>query len=169
MAPAKKVVFLVHLIEAWDSYHDLVRAMDECDDFAPLVISMPRHFNGDSGLGHEDEVHAGLTRAGVPHMRLRPEDMHDAAAFLRTLAPDLIFRQSQWDADIAEELTTAHLGFTRTGLVPYETMNIVSNVRATSPATAPSTAPTTGPPGSSSAPTTCSSTWPAATAPGGAS
>jgi LmbE family N-acetylglucosaminyl deacetylase len=123
-----RVLFLVHLIEAWDSYHELVRAMAGSDDFEPVVASIPRHFNGDTALGFEDEVHLGLERAGIAHLRLRPHDMDQALRLIKSIEPDLIFRQSQWDADIADELRTEHLGFARTCLVPYETMNIVENV-----------------------------------------
>src|SRR3954451_16417404 len=45
-----RVLFLVHLIEAWDSYHDVVRAMEAAADFEPIVVSIPRHFNGDATL-----------------------------------------------------------------------------------------------------------------------
>jgi hypothetical protein len=123
-----RVLFLVHLIEAWDSYHDVVRAMEESDDFQPIVASIPRHFNGDAALGFEDEVHRGLERANVAHLRLAPHDMDQALRLIKSMEPDLIFRQSQWDADISEQLSSDRLSFARTCLVPYETMNIVQNV-----------------------------------------
>ena len=116
------------MIEAWDSCHEVVRAMEASDDFEPIVISIPRHFNGDSALGFEGETHRGLEHEKVTHLRLTPHDMDQALRFIQALEPDLIFRQSQWDADISEELASERLGFARTGLIPYETMNIVQNV-----------------------------------------
>jgi len=123
-----RVLFLVHLIEAWDSYHDVVRAMEAAADFEPIVVSIPRHFNGDATLDFEREVHCGLERADVAHLRLGPEDMDHALSFVKQLEPDLIFRQSQWDADISEVFSTDRLDFARTCLIPYETMNIVQSV-----------------------------------------
>ncbi len=121
-----RVLFLVHLIEAWDSCHDVVNAMLSSDDFEPLVMSIPRHFHGDAGLGHEEEVHLGLERAGVAHLRMTGSGA-ECLQIIKSLAPDIIFRQSQWDGDIAPELGTEHLGFARTCLIPYETMNIIRN------------------------------------------
>jgi hypothetical protein len=123
-----RALFLVHLIEAWDSYHDVFRAMEASDDFEPIVVSIPRHFNGEACLGFEDEVHHGLDHVNVPHLRLAPREMDQAFQLIETIEPDLIFRQSQWDADISREFSTDRLGFARTCLVPYETMNIVQNV-----------------------------------------
>jgi len=62
----------------------------------------------------------------VPH--LRSEVGSDPLALLRILAPDVVFRQSQWDHDIDPRLSTANLAFTRLCLVPYEMLNIITNV-----------------------------------------
>jgi glycosyltransferase involved in cell wall biosynthesis len=126
-----RVLFLVHLIEAWDSYHQLVQLMQEADDFEPVVVSIPRHFNGDVSLNHERETHLGLQAAGIQHLRLGPHDMEQALRVIKEIDPDLIFRQSQWDDDVAPEISAQRLGFARTCLVPYETMNIVENAPTT--------------------------------------
>ena len=34
-----RVLFLVHLIEAWDGYHEVVRAMEAAPDFEPIVVA----------------------------------------------------------------------------------------------------------------------------------
>jgi hypothetical protein len=121
------VLFLVHLMGVWDSYHALVAAMADSDDFEPIVASIPRQFRGAAGLFGEDEVHHGLDQRGVPHLRFAG-DAADTLRLIKAIDPDVIFRQSQWDADIPAELSTERLGFARTCLVPYETMNIVANV-----------------------------------------
>jgi hypothetical protein len=123
-----RVLFLVHLLGAWDSYHALVAAMADSDDFEPVVASTPRRFRGASGLYGEEDVHRGLAERGVAHLRLAADDLHDALRLIKAIEPDVIFRQSQWDADIPDELGTERLRFARTCLVPYETMNIVVNV-----------------------------------------
>lgn len=125
-----RVVFLVHHIEAWDSLHDLVAAMREADDFEPVVLSIPRRFKGSPGLVDEDRVHRGLEALGVPHLRLGSTMPGEALRFVKLLEPDVVFRQSQWDADIAPELAVDNLAFARLCLVPYETMNMLENVPA---------------------------------------
>lgn len=119
-----RVLFLVHVLGAWDSYHALAAAMAASDDFEPVVATIPRRFRGSDGLYGEDAVHRGLAARGVPHLRFAG----DALPLLKAIEPDLVLRQSQWDADVPDDLTTEHLGFARTCLVPYETMNIVRNV-----------------------------------------
>ena len=73
-------------------------------------------------------MHRGLAERGVPHLRFSADDLDGTLSLIKTIEPDVIFRQSQWDADVPEEFGTARLGFARTCLVPYETMNIVVNV-----------------------------------------
>jgi hypothetical protein len=123
-----RVLFLAHLVGVWDSYHALVETMAGSDDFEPIVASIPRRFPGLEGLSGEEDVHRGLTDRGVPHLRFSDGDPGHVLRLIKAIEPDVIFRQSQWDADIAEELGTERLGFARTCLVPYETMNIVVNV-----------------------------------------
>jgi hypothetical protein len=121
------VLFLVHLVGVWDAYHGLVAAMAESEDFEPIVASIPRQFRGSERLYGEDDVDRGLTERGVPHLRFAG-DAADTLRLIKAIDPDVIFRQSQWDADIPAELSTERLSFARTCLVPYETMNIVANV-----------------------------------------
>lgn len=123
-----RLLFLVHVLGAWDSYHALVEAMARSDDFEPVVASIPRRFRGSDGLYGEEEVHRGLSDRGVHHLRFAADDLDGILSLIKAIDPDVIFRQSQWDADVPDEFGTAQLGFARTCLVPYETMNIVVNV-----------------------------------------
>jgi hypothetical protein len=123
-----RVLFLVHVLGAWDSYHALVKAMAESEDFDPIVASIPRRFRGSNGLYGEEEVHQGLAARGVAHLRFAPGSHRDTLSLIKAIEPDVVFRQSQWDADVPDELGTERLSFARTCLVPYETMNIVVNV-----------------------------------------
>ena len=71
------------------------------------MVSLPKHFAGKGELDGEKEAHAALTARGVPH--LRSEVGSDPLALLRILAPDVVFRQSQWDHNIDPRLSTANL------------------------------------------------------------
>lgn len=123
-----RVLFLVHHIEAWDSLDGLVRAMRGEPDFEVVVASIPRRFRGDAGMTSEGRVHEELTARGVEHIRFTMPDDAARLRLVRSIDPDIIFRQSQWDADIPEAFSTSNLGFARLCLVPYETMNIVENL-----------------------------------------
>lgn len=114
-----RCVFLVHAIESWDAQIDVYEAM-RCDDrFDPIVASINRIFPGDSTFGGEEVTSAALDRAGVTHLRLGMEPSWPALDILRALAPDVIFRQSQWDADIPPAFHTSRIGFARICSVPY--------------------------------------------------
>jgi hypothetical protein len=125
-----RVLFLVHLIAAWDSCQQLYELMIAADDFEPIVASIPRHFRGDDGATFEEEVHQALEERGVPHLRLAFSEPGDALRLIKAIEPDIIFRQSQWDTDIADELGTHRINFARTCLVPYEAMNIIQALRS---------------------------------------
>jgi hypothetical protein len=122
-----RVLFLVHQIATWDSCHDVFQAMLASEDFEPIVASIPHHFRGDPVPVGEQEVSDALDARGVEHLRFSTVD-DQTLRLIKYLAPDLIFRQSQWDADIPAPLGVEHLTFAQLCFVPYETMNIVKNV-----------------------------------------
>lgn len=124
--PRLRIVLLVHNSSAWDSLHSVWEAMAGHPDVEPVVASIPRHFGGHGPLAHEDEVHRDLEARGVPHLRC--EVGEGPLVLLQTLAPDIVFRQSQWDEDVDPRLSTDHLTFTRTCLVPYEMLNPIRNL-----------------------------------------
>ena len=123
-----KVLVLVHHIEAWDSLGSLVDELSRADDFEVVVASIPRHFRGAEGFVDEDLVHEGLASRGVPHLRFSHGDDGDRLAVVRALSPDIIFRQSQWDADVPSAYSTRNLAFARLCLVPYEMIGLIENV-----------------------------------------
>lgn len=123
-----RVVFLAHNKDAWDSIGEVIQIMRERDDFDPIVVTVPHHYGGDTPPKGEGRMHKFLMRRGVPHLRLRKEQSLWAEELLRSLDPDVVFRQSQWDADVDPAFSAQNLGWTRLALIPYETMNPTHNV-----------------------------------------
>lgn len=123
-----RVVFLVHNRSAWDSIGDVVSIMRESDDFDPIVVSIPHHYAGTTEPKGEGGVHRFLAERHVPHLRLRNDNTGAASELLYSLDPDVVFRQSQWDADVDRALSAESLGWTRLAIIPYETMNPTHNV-----------------------------------------
>ncbi|PKQ31426.1 MAG: hypothetical protein CVT62_08530 [Actinobacteria bacterium HGW-Actinobacteria-2] len=119
--------FLIHHLEAWYSLADVYAEMAAADDFLPLVASIPRRFPGAREFQDEELVHDGLTKFGIPHIRLRSDDSFQDLAVVRAFSPDVVFRQSQWDLDVPDAFTTNELAFARLCLVPYEPMGLVRN------------------------------------------
>ena len=123
-----RVLFLVHHIEAWDSLDGVVRALREAPDFEVIVASIPRHFRGSGGFVDEDLVHEGLVERGIPHLRMRQTTDADRLAVVRALSPDVIFRQSQWDADVPAAYSTRNLAFARLCFISYEMIGFIENL-----------------------------------------
>ncbi|KAA6206386.1 MAG: hypothetical protein DU429_03340 [Candidatus Tokpelaia sp.] len=114
-----KAVFLIHHIEAWDSLADIYEAMLVAEDFAPLAVSIRRRFPGEQNYGFENIIHRKLSELGIEHLRFSMEDSFDGLDILKALAPDIIFRQSQWDWDIPPGFHVEELRFARLCYVPY--------------------------------------------------
>jgi len=121
-----KVVFLVHHIEAWDSLADIYETMRKAEDFEPFAVSIPRRFPGEEHYGFEDIIHEKLTEWGIAHLRFNMANSFEGLDILKALAPDIIFRQSQWDWDIPPGFATEELRFARLCYVPYGVTCIVN-------------------------------------------
>ena len=122
-----RVLFLVHNPAVLDAVARVIELMREADDFDPFVLAIPHTFSGDGAPRGEAVTHAALEARGIPHLRLRDEHVGAAAEVLGAIDPDLVFRQSQWDADVPPAFSTAALRGRRVCLIPYETVNPTVN------------------------------------------
>ncbi len=113
-----RVVFIVHSIPMWDAIGDVYLAMRDDDRFEPLVISVNTNFHGSGTIAGEDGVHAGLCEMGIAHLRFNLPRT-EVLDVLRSLRPDIIFRQQQWDGPMPPGLQTMDLTFSRICVVPY--------------------------------------------------
>jgi hypothetical protein len=123
-----RVVFLVHNRHAWDSIGEVIEIMRSSDDFDPVIITIPHHYGGRDRPRGEGQIHRFLTGLNVPHLRVRNGGTASASELLFALDPDVVFRQSQWDADVDKAFSADRLAWTRLAIIPYETMNPTRNV-----------------------------------------
>ncbi|MCE2576782.1 CDP-glycerol glycerophosphotransferase family protein [Komagataeibacter sp. FNDCR2] len=114
-----RAVFLVNSIELWDSLFDVYQAMLESDIFEPFVATINRRFGGDTHFSGEKRASDGLDKLNIPHLRLDMEDSFTGLNILRGLAPDVIFRQSQWDDLYPPAFSSDYLSFAKLCVVPY--------------------------------------------------
>lgn len=128
--PAGKLrcLFVVNNLNAWHALDGLVRRLLSDGDVDVTVVSANKRFPGQDTYSGEPDVHKFLAREGIPHLRLGMQDSWQALEIIMSLAPDVIFRQSQWDADYPPGLSSESLCFTRLAIVPYGICNIVENV-----------------------------------------
>lgn len=123
--PTLRVVMLVHNPSAWGSLDAVHTLMSAAEDIDVTIVTIGSHQGGLGDLRGEDAAHEAMVARGVPHLRC-PED-RDPIDLLHVLDPDIVFRQSQWDADIDPRLGSEELGAFRTCLVPYEPLNTIHN------------------------------------------
>lgn len=123
-----RVVFLVHNRDAWDAIGEVISIMRDRTDFDPVVVTIPHHYGGEPDQRGERRLHRFLTDLGVPHLRLKKDRIGSARELMLALDPDIVFRQSQWDADVDSAFSAENLAWTRLALIPYETMNPTVNV-----------------------------------------
>jgi hypothetical protein len=120
-----RCLYLVHHIEAWDSLAGLYEKMRDSTDFVPTVATLPRREPGGASFGEEPANHAGLDRLEVPHIRLIDRDPYNDLGLVKTLNPDIIFRQSPWDRDVPDAFHPRHLGFARLCYVQYGGFHLI--------------------------------------------
>jgi hypothetical protein len=114
-----RCIFLIHAIETWDALADLHQAMLQDERFTPIVATINRRYPGQDGFGNEDKTSAYLSELGVKHLRFGMQDAYQALEILKTMAPDIIFRQSQWDNDIPRAFSAVELQFAKLCFIPY--------------------------------------------------
>jgi hypothetical protein len=114
-------VFLVHHIAAWDAVSGIYEAMVDSADFLPIAITIPFNFNSrrQGIFDGEDDVHRGLEAMGVSHLRFNFQNHAEGLAILKSIKPDVLFRQSPWDPDIPAAYATNQLNFTRLVYTDY--------------------------------------------------
>jgi hypothetical protein len=111
----------------WSSLNGVYRAMLNDRRFTVNVASCNRKYPGGTTYHDENVVHEGLQKAGVHHIRFTSEGGWDDLALLKRLRPDVIFRQSQWDADIPPAFSVENLRFARLYNISYGMMPLLDN------------------------------------------
>lgn len=121
-----KTLFLVHNTSAWESLEPVYFAMLKDKSFKPIIASIDTKII-DGTLGGEEIVHEFLETRGLKHIRLGLDFGAQAIDILHAIEPDIIFRQSHWDTDIAKWFSAEHLSFTKIAYISYEMMTLVRN------------------------------------------
>jgi hypothetical protein len=129
MSPGRRIkcLFLVHFIHSWDALADLYELMQKDSEFEPIVASLHRRYPNHETFYGEALVHEGLEKLGIPHIRLPMEDSFVALDIIKAIAPDIIFRQTPWDADIQPAFYAQELRFARLCYIPYYGLQITES------------------------------------------
>ena len=120
-----RVVFIVQSIAMWDALIGVYQAMVDDERFHPMVVSINHSQLGRGEFTGEVGVHEGLDRQGIPHLRMNVGP-YDDLDILRSLQPDVVFRQQQWDVPVPAGLRTTEITFARICVVPYG-MGVLAN------------------------------------------
>ena len=123
-----RCVFIVQSIPMWDAHADIYWSMVDDPRFHPMVVSINHSQLGRAEFSGEDDVHRGLLEQNIPHLRLNVQPI-EALDILRSLMPDVIFRQQQWDTPLPPTLRTPEITFARLCVIPYG-MGVLANPNA---------------------------------------
>jgi len=123
-----KILFLVNNINAWYALSSVIDEMKKNNIFEVIIASIHKKFPGELTYSGESSVHEFFVEKKIEHIRLGMDDSYQALDIILAINPNVIFRQSQWDADYPPALSSKALSFTNLALIPYEIANIVKNV-----------------------------------------
>jgi len=121
-----KAAFIVHNMNAWDSIADVVEAMRAAPDFDPIVIAAPGNHQSEGG-GHQ-----ALDALNVPHIRPCLGDPWEALTILKSIAPDVIFKQTPWEQETLPSFVAEEINFSRICYIPYYGFNLLERFNASS-------------------------------------
>lgn len=128
----KKIVFLVHNIASIDALLPIIKEAKKRGHIT-IVITINNTFDENGEIGSEEQQHNGLLKLGIEHLRFGNIDSMLGLEYLKLIAPDILFRQSPWDADIEEGYRTKNLRFTRLCYTPYYGVQIVDKFEPNQP------------------------------------
>jgi len=123
-----KVLFLVHESETWATLDGVYQLMVVDPRFEVILATCQRRYPASDHYSGETITHEFFERAGVPHIRLVNDDSYIDLDIIKTIAPDAIFRQSQWDADVPPAFAIGNLTFAKLYNVPYEILPVADQI-----------------------------------------
>ncbi|GAB2027637.1 hypothetical protein [Lactovum odontotermitis] len=112
-----KVFFLVSNLASIDSVKDLIIRMSDDERFEVLVGSIHSRMLPNPDFENEPRIHEKLVELGIEHIRM-PFD-YSGLTVLKRINPDVIVRQTHWDADLQEHYSSRYLTFTKMVIIDY--------------------------------------------------
>jgi hypothetical protein len=117
-----KTVFLVHHATSWIATLPVAKTMSEDPRFETILVSLPHiHLMSKKNnlLEGEQEIHEMLDTQGFEHIRIKKDSLENTLPILKSINPDVIFRQTPWNHDLPSNLNAQSLSFIRICYIPY--------------------------------------------------
>ncbi|GAB2025142.1 hypothetical protein OfM1_12130 [Lactovum odontotermitis] len=112
-----KVFYLVSNLASIDTVKDLILRMSQDERFEVFVGSIHSRMLPNPNFENESKIHEKLEELGIAHIRM-PFD-YSGLTLLKRINPDVIVRQTHWDADLQEHYSSKFLSFTRLAILDY--------------------------------------------------
>lgn len=119
-----RCLFLVQSVAMWDAFADVYQRMVDEPLFDPIVCSLNVSQLGSSSFSGEADVSDFLKSQGIPHLRFGMDDSFEALDIMKSLQPDVIFRQQFWEGGVQPGFQTGEITFARLCLIPYAALII---------------------------------------------
>lgn len=115
-AERKRIVFLIHNVAAIDAILPIIYEAQR-REHRVVVIAIRNKFS--SSQTNVESQHIALQSLGIEHLRFEKLNPGEGLDYLKSIYPDVIFRQSPWERDIDEEFSIERLRFSKVCYAPY--------------------------------------------------
>ncbi|WP_304423118.1 CDP-glycerol glycerophosphotransferase family protein [Turicimonas muris] len=116
-AKHKRIAFLIHNIAAIDALLPVINEAKRRQHYV-FLIAIRNNFKL-GGRNEKESQHLALSEMKLEHLQFETLSPGKGLEYLKALRPDVIFRQSPWDADIDDEFSTEYLRFSKICYTPY--------------------------------------------------
>ena len=114
-AERKRIVFLIHNVAAIDAILPIIYEAQR-REHRVVVIAIRNKFS--SSQTNVESQHIALQSLGIEHLRFEKLNPGEGLDYLKSIYPDVIFRQSPWERDIDEEFSIERLRFSKVCYAP---------------------------------------------------
>lgn len=121
------VLFILHNMYTWSSLKTVYDELKKRDNVNVFVVAATGVENKANPVqaSYTSKIVDYLKQENIPFKDINFSNVDDVVAFLSSVSPDLVIRQSPWDADLPAVYSSLNLSGFKTVYIPYYTVDIV--------------------------------------------
>ena len=122
----KHILFIVHNMTAWTALSGIYQTFKHRHDVVVFVLAIQAEEQNHS-LQNAYSLHtqAYLQQENIAYHTLNPHDIEAYLAYMASINPDYVIRQSPWDADIPALCSALHLAKYKIIYIPYYSLDLL--------------------------------------------
>lgn len=128
--PKKHVLFLIHNMSIWTALSGIYEEMKERKDVEVFVLAIQAQENSSPHQkSYSSNTEKYLKEERIKYDKINPDDIDRFLAYMTSINPDYVIRQSPWDADIPWMYSSMNLARYKLIYIPYHTLDITENFK----------------------------------------